>query len=443
MEGTQSRGYPTELEALKGWIEVCASEMEEINERVIREKRAYRKDENARYEELEGLLNSHLKRKKQLETKTGGFWATRADDDFGINRTNRMERRPMEDNWRTADDVIAALTGVQRRRSRLELTPEQRMVMNKMLGPEAPKYSGDELRMLERRDLTAGSLIEGGSAVPDFWENTLIQDRDRKCQMRNLARVISFKGGNLKAPRLANDPASPTWTSELNIGTEDNTMSLEGRQLLPSPVAKWIRYSNDLAVMSAIPIEELCRERLSHKLATTEESAFLLGHGANQPLGVFVASESGLPTSRDVSTANTTTEIKADNLIEAYYTLESQHLENATWLMHPYVLKAIRRLKDSNGNYLWQPGLTRGAPNTLLDRPIALSMFAPSTFSSGAYLYVFGDFQAGYWIAEQLPLTISVLRELWAATNQTGVVIRARVDGSVVNPNCFVRGKLN
>ena len=94
-----------------------------------------------------------------------------------------------------------------------------------------------------------------------------------------------------------------------------------------------------------------------------------------------------------------------------------------------------------SGNYLWQQGLG-GAPNTILDKPYYLSMYAPSTFTSGLYMYVLGCFGEGYWIAENIRTRIDVLTELYAATNQYGYVSRVRVDGMPVMEKAFVRGKL-
>src|SRR5262249_34821442 len=138
--------------------------------------------------------------------------------------------------------------------------------------------------------------------------------------------------------------------------------------------------------------------------AITQEKAFLLGTGVQQPLGLFVASADGVPTSRDVSTGNTTTDIGADGLIEAKYSLKGNYWPRARWIWSREAVKRIRKMKDGNGQYLWQAGLAGGQPDTILDVPYSVSEYAPNTFTTGLYVGIIGDLNQ-YWIADALDLT--------------------------------------
>lgn len=214
-------------------------------------------------------------------------------------------------------------------------------------------------------------------------------------------------------------------------------MSFGMRELNPHPLAKYIKVSRKL--LRKVPgAEALVRDRLAYKFAVTMENAYLNGDGAGQPLGLFTASDSGVPTSRDVSTGNTTTSIKFDGLMEAKYTLKSQYWRAARWLFHRDAVKQIAKLKDGEGQYIWQSSVREGQPDMLLGFPVYVSEYVPNTFTTGLYVGILGDF-SHYWIADALEMEIQRLDELFAATNQVGFVGRWESDGMPVLAEAFVR----
>ena len=93
------------------------------------------------------------------------------------------------------------------------------------------------------------------------------------------------------------------------------------------------------------------------------------------------------------------------------------------------------------GNYLWQSGLATGRPPTILDFPYDESEYAPSTFTSGLYVGLLGDWSA-FWIVDAMDMTVQVLDQLYAETNQTGYIGRQETDAQPVDENAFVRVKL-
>jgi HK97 family phage major capsid protein len=184
-------------------------------------------------------------------------------------------------------------------------------------------------------------------------------------------------------------------------------------------------------------------------VAVTEENAFLNGSGANQPLGVMTPSAQGIPTSRDVTAASPTA-IAGDDVMGTFYNLKAQYRQRSSWIIGRPVVAAIRKLKDSNSQYIWQPGLMGasfvaqgtaligGTPDTLMGRPIYESEYMPSTISANQYVAILGDFSK-YWIADALTMTLQVLYELYAATNQIGYVFRKETDGMPVLGEAFSR----
>jgi HK97 family phage major capsid protein len=246
---------------------------------------------------------------------------------------------------------------------------------------------------------------------------------------------------SLGAPSLDTDLNDADWTTELQTGTEDTAMRFGKRELRPHPVAKLIKVSKKLLRASALPIEGIIQDRLAYKFGVTQEKAFLTGTGTQQPLGVFTASNDGIPTSRDVSTGNTTTSITFDGLIEAKYSLKGQYWNKADWLFHRDALKQVVKLKDGDGQYIWRMSVRDGEPDTLLGRPIMMSEYAPNTFTTGLYVGLFGDF-SNYWIVDSLDLQVQRLVELYAATNQDGFIGRLETDGAPVLAEAFARVKL-
>lgn len=299
------------------------------------------------------------------------------------------------------------------------------------------------LREEEVRALSAGSHVDGGAIVPpQQWTADLLKAVDDRTVIRPLATKFTVERAlSLGVPVLDADPSDADWTSELGTGQEDLAMRFGSRELIPHPLAKRIKISNKLIRSSVIPVEALVQERLAYKFAITEEKALLTGSGANQPLGLFTAHASGIPTSRDVAGSNTQTAIVADTLFDMKYAVKEQYQANGSWLFHRDAVKMIMKLKDLENQYLWQPGLTVGQPDTLLGRPVLQSEFVPNTFTSGRYVGLFGDFSY-VWIVDAMELTVQKLVELYAETNQTGYVCRKEMDGMPVLAEAFARCKL-
>lgn len=295
------------------------------------------------------------------------------------------------------------------------------------------------LRQEEARALQADLDASGGYLVlPMQFADRLIQAVDNAVFIRQWSTVYSVPNAeSLGAPSLDTDPADPTWVSELSIGSEDSSMAFGRRELKPHPLAQFIKVSRKL-LRQAPDVEALVLRRLAYKLSVVMENAFLNGTGVNQPLGVFTASAQGISTGRDVSTGNTATEMRFDGLIEAKYTLKAQYWPMARWIFHRSGIKQIAKLKDGEGQYLWQPTTQQGQPDRILGLPVWASEYAPSTFTASQYVGILGDF-SNYWIADALNMDMQRLDELYAATGQVGFISRVEADGMPVLEEAFVR----
>lgn len=304
-------------------------------------------------------------------------------------------------------------------------------------GPTA--LVGDEARALQKDTDTTGGYL----SAPVQFMAQLIQGLDNLVWMRQISNVLPAvtSADTLGAPSLDTDVADPAWTTELQIGSEDSSLAFGKRELTPHPLAKYVKISKTLLRRSALDAEAIVRSRLEYKNAVAQENAFLNGTGQQQPLGVFTASNDGITTSQDVSTGNTDTAITFDGLKNCFYNLPAQYRRNLAWIFHRDAVLQISKLKDGEGRYIWQNSVVVGDPDRILNVPVYESEYAPNTFTTGQYVGLLGNFQY-YWIVDALTMTIQVLTELYAATNQNGYISRLETDGMPVLAAAFRRVKL-
>lgn len=311
------------------------------------------------------------------------------------------------------------------------------------MGDKTPMDVRDYLAS-EGRALQADLDTEGGFLVaPEQMVMQIIEAVDNMTFVRQYANVIPVpSAASLGAPARDNDVGDPEWTAEIRTGSEDDSLDFDKRDLHPHPLARRIKISKKLIRVSLIDIAAYVSKRLAYKIGIVQENNYLNGNGANRPLGVFVASSQGINTGRDVSTGNKTTEMQADGLIEAKYTLKKQYRQaNSTrWAFHRDGIKQIRKLKDGEGQYIWKQGLS-DKPDTILEIPFEESEYVPNTFTTGQYVGILGDWST-YWIADALNMEIQVLAELYAETNQNGYIIRYEGDGMPTIEEAWVRVKL-
>ena len=221
-----------------------------------------------------------------------------------------------------------------------------------------------------RNALQEGVDSEGGYLVPDEFEKTLVQSLSAENVVRSLAHVITTASGSHKIPIVATK-GTAAWVDE--EGTIPEGDDAFGQQLIGAhKVATMIKVSEELLNDSAFDLEAYFRTEFARRIGNKEEEAFLTGDGSGKPTGVFNATGGG----QLGVTAASATAITADELIDLFYSLNSAYRKNAVWLLNDSTMKNIRKLKDSNGQYLWQPALHEGGFDTLLGKRIYTSPYA-------------------------------------------------------------------
>jgi len=264
---------------------------------------------------------------------------------------------------------------------------------------------------------------DGGYLVPVEFERRIVQGLEEANVIRRIARTISTSAER-KIP-IAADQSVAKWTPE-NAPIQESMLTFAQKTIDAYKLTDLIRISMELLQDSMFDLEGYIADDFARAFGVAEEEAFCIGTGVGQPTGIFRETGGG---TIGVNAGNA---INTDNLIDLIYALKSPYRRNATFLMRDITVSAIRKLKDGNGQYLWQPSVQAGEPDRLLGYRLYTSPYVP-TVEAGALPVAFGDF-AHYWIADRMGRTVQRLNELFAGNGQVGFIATQRVDGKVILP---------
>lgn len=309
------------------------------------------------------------------------------------------------------------------------------LFVNALKGDRASieRYRNDSVDYTLATDATAGALT-----APMEFRNELIKGLDDILFMRQIGRNIGSIGNaqTLGFPYRKTAASDAEWVAEVAAAPEEQTLEYGRREFKPNRMAKLMKLSRTL-VNHSPNADGIVRDEMLYRIAITMEKAYMTGDGDGKPLGIFVASNSGISTGRDVTVDSVT----ADAFIDMKYSLKEQYMNKAQFVMHRDLVKTVAKLKDEVGQYLWQPSLIDGQPDRLLGLPVHMSEYAPNTLSGGSYAAVLGDFNY-YWIVDADALTVQVLNELYAVNNQIGYLFNYFGDGAPVLDEAFARLKI-
>ena len=277
-----------------------------------------------------------------------------------------------------------------------------------------------------RNALQVGELSEGGYTVPDSFEHQLIEGLEDENIMRPLVHVISTGSGEHKIPIVASHGSGAWIEEEQQIPESDDAFTQIS--LSAHKFATMIRISRELLNDSAFDMASYIAHEFVRRAGAAEEQAIISGDGAHKPIGLL---HDTLGAEVGVTTASTTA-ITADELIDLQHSIKSGYRRKACWIMNDATIAAIRKLKDSMGQYIWQPGIKEGAPDTLFNQKVLMSNYMPLV-ATGNKVILYGDYSY-YWLAEREGRTLERLNELFAVTDQVGFKLTERLDGRLILP---------
>ena len=275
-----------------------------------------------------------------------------------------------------------------------------------------------------RNALQIGELSEGGYTVPDSFEHTLVEALQEENIMRGLVHVITTSSGDRKIP-LVTSKGSAAWVEEeATIPESDDSF---GQITLGAhKVGSMIRISEELLHDSAFDLAAYITGEFARRVGAAEEAAILSGDGNHKPTGLLhdtLGAETGV-------TAAAVAAITADELLDLQHSLRAGYRRRAAFIMNDATVKLIRKLKDGNGSFMWQPGLLYGQPDTLLNQRVLTSNYMPLP-AAGNKAILYGDYNY-YWLADREGRSLQRLNELYAANGQIGFKITQRVDGRLI-----------
>lgn len=291
---------------------------------------------------------------------------------------------------------------------------EYREAFEKYLRRGRGDLTGDERRALE-----VGTDSEGGYTVDDTLSANLIAIRDEMNVMRGVATVLQ-SGQDLKIPTEAS-LGTAAWTAEEAATTESDDAF--GQVSFSSyKIDRIVKVTEELLQDSVFNIGGYVTSQIGRSVGIGEEAAFVNGDGSGKPTGVVGGSALG------VSAAGAAA-ITADEVIDLYHSVARPYRMQGTFLAADATVKLLRKLKDGDNQYLWQPGLQAGQPDSILGRPLATSDNVPAA-TTGNKSLLFGD-MSYYYIVDRSPIAIQRLSELYAANGFIGFRGFARTDGKL------------
>ena len=273
--------------------------------------------------------------------------------------------------------------------------------------------------------LQEGVDADGGYLVPEEYDRRLVDVLDGENIMRSLATKITTAGQH-KINIAATKPAA-AWIEEggaLTFGDATfDQIILDAHKLHVA-----VKVTEELLYDNAFNLENYILEQFGKALANAEEDAFINGNGTGQPLGIL-AETGGAQVG---VTTKSSGKVTADEIIDLVYSLKRPYRKNAVFLANDACVAELRKLKDSTGQYLWQPSLQAGEPDRVLGYKVYTSAYFPLP-APGKAAVAFGDFSY-YNIGDRGSRSIAELKELFAGNGMVGFVAKERVDGKLVLP---------
>lgn len=295
----------------------------------------------------------------------------------------------------------------------------------------------------ESKTLTGNTGVDGGFLTPPDFRNTLIEEKAEMSQLRNYVNVMPTSGSHLEMPKVEGATGANagiyangvvfTYVNSPDAVDDGETEPEFGALRIPihDAVAK-TRLGLNLVNDSMVNIEARLPAWYGQAAGLRTDYDILVGTGRGMPLGILKDTD---VTGTFFVQTDSAGAVGADDLLDLVYDLEEQYAMNAKWITSRTNLLAVRKFQDGNGNYIWQPGLKEGEPDTLLGYEVLQSSFSPS-IATGNFPFVFGDLM-NYSLGENQRVTIVVIREKYIEQLKIGYMAWFRQGGQVAVPRGF------
>lgn len=292
------------------------------------------------------------------------------------------------------------------------------------LGNNAP---ADELKAL-----TVSSDPGGGYLAPAEMSTEFVRELTLVSPVRTVASVRTTGAPSVKYPKRTGI-TNAAWEGEIDDQPE-STVTFGQAEIPVRQLTTYVDISNQLLADSAGQAEAEVNQALAEDFGKKEGAAFVNGNGVLAPEGFMSNADITYTPTGHASL------LQADSLITLMYALPAQYRNAGAWAMNGTTLATVRKLKDGQGNYLWQPSYQAGQPETILGRPVVEMVDMPDV-GANAFPIIYGDW-SGYRIVDRLSLSILVNPYILATKGITRIHATRRVGGGVLQASKFRKLKI-
>lgn len=306
-----------------------------------------------------------------------------------------------------------------------------------------PEYSAAFASMFKKGEIQAsvnkGADAEGGFLAPIEWDRTITDKLKLVSRMRSVARIQPISGTTF-SKLFSNRETASGWVGEQTARPETASGTFGSLQFPTGEI-----YANPSATQqmlddALVDVESWLAGEVNVDFAKAEGAAFINGDGVNKPHGMLGYVTGGSFATRhpfgaiSVVNSGAAATLTSDGILNLIYALPSEFTNGAVFLMNRNTMLAIRKLKDGQGNYLWQPSYVAGQPSTLAGYPV-IEMPDMPNLAANSLSVAFGNFGEGYMIIDRAG--VRVLRDPY--TNKPFVMFYTtkRVGGGVLNPEAI------
>ena len=377
-----------------------------------------RENRNRAWEQAKAFLDEHRTENGTLSAEDAATYDRMEADVVNLGKEiERMEH---------AEQIEAELS----RPVGTPLTNAPGRSMDQKTGRASDAYKGAMLTALRSNFrnvsnvLMEGTDSAGGYLVPAEWDERLIEKLEQENVLRSLGTVIQTSGER-KLNVAATKPAA-SWVEENGeLVFSDPAFSQVILDAWKLSVA--VKVSEELLADNAYDLEGFLIRSFAQAISNAEEESFIIGDGNKKPLGILAATGGG-----EISVTTAGNSPTADEVLDLVYKLKRPYRANAAFITADSTLAFIRKLKDGNGQYIWQPALTAGEPDRLMGYPVYTSAYVPA-IDAGQPVMAFGDFSY-YNIGDRGIRSFAALHERYAEFGQVAFVAKERVDGKLILP---------
>lgn len=389
-------------------------ELRKLTETINKQFNDYRAANDQRLEEMETRTVATAETTEKLEKIENDLQETRTALNEALKKMNRpkVETRSGQEVEVTEEEMEHRSAFISYMRHGLEDMPTE-----------------------EKRALSSASDADGGFLVPPSFESGIIMAAYDLAEFRPLAQVGTTGRDTVYLGALSKP--SVAW-GRANLAVSATDLNAGARRLAIHDLRALVLIHNNTLDDSDADIIGEIQDAFGRACAEAEDDAFLVGAGDDNPMGVMMnttiqanVSKSGVAAALSDASNN-----GMDALLGCYYKVKKGYRKNGTFFFNSNTEAVIRKLKDGDSRYLWQPPVIAGDPPTLLGRPV-INPEGMADIAANAFPIGFGDIRAGYKIRDRQGLVVTRLPERYAEYDQTGFIVKKRVGGMVTLAEAF------